>query len=700
MDDGGLYADVNLEFDGDRSEWLAHYERCGDRALFYYLINHEDDPDIVPAAYDRICSCLAALPPEGRLPVEPPRDAAAVEALAGAYPLQFEVQGREQAIELIRQYAPAALLEGCWLQNVSRAATCHTEVTAHLFSIYAGCIGHGDAAGHAGNRYRSLLRRFGIDLPPVTTQAFSEHPELLYAAFHAPVVQLCLSLFPRVFLPELIGFTLAYAYATPVWLQLCSLQPDLTAELPDRASVDRKRHTAGLALQAYVAGRGAVSRQAGWQRIRRGVALYRWAELDLSKRLKERLNRPSTPRDKMIALLRQKVPYAHGHHRAACIGGKRIDDWFSEDPFDAEGFLDALARSEFVASKAPVKSRLLTDLTDFGGPMFRIFSKKERTIIQDWVKSLSDQKPPVRTQAAAPTCPPTGRTYAVVPIHDKERGHDSMDIRQLFYRLVNSDLFPNVLPAAKRVVSRHLSKSSARLNRRLPSLRRFFPYTHGAFQARIEELYEKELNAYRPFEPPPRLNRELYVWGIEQLAPTVLVDGCWLQNIAQAGSSHSRLAAALFRIYADEVGNGHTRLNHPNVYRRLLESLSIDLPPLDDPAFSAYPGFLDAAFDLPVYLLAISHFPKTFLPEIIGLNLAIELSGLGARYMRLVDELDHWGIDSTIIRLHISIDNVAGGHAAIARDVVGLYLDQVLACSGGRSPCSSIGGASGRAFCR
>ncbi len=384
----------------------------------------------------------------------------------------------------------------------------------------------------------------------------------------------------------------------------------------------------------------------------------------------------------MIALLRQKAPYARGHHRAAGIGGKGIDAWFSEDPFDAEGFLDALAQSEFVVPKAPVESRLLTDLTDFGGPMFRVFNEAERTVVLEWLQSLSDQNRPACTKPAAPTRPLAGRTYAIAPVAEQDHGHESTDTRQLFYQLVNSDLFPDVLPAAKRIVSRHLRKSAAGLTKTLPPLWQFFPYTHGAFQARIESLYEKELKAYRPFEPPPQLERAVYVWGIEQLAPTVLVDGCWLQNAAQAGNSHSRLAAALFGIYADEVGNGHTRLNHPNVYRRLLQSLNIDLPPLNDPAFAAHPGFLDAAFDLPVYLLAISHFRRSFLPEIIGLNLAIELSGLGARYMRLVDELDHWGIDATIIRLHISIDNMAGGHAAIARDVVKLYLDQLLADSG------------------
>ena len=66
------------------------------------------------------------------------------------------------------------------------------------------------------------------------------------------------------------------------------------------------------------------------------------------------------------------------------------------------------------------------------------------------------------------------------------------------------------------------------------------------------------------------------------------------------------------------------------------------------------------------------------MPEIIGLNLAIELGGLGSVYQRLVDELEFWEIESQIIRLHISIDNLASGHSAIAREVIMLYLDGIL----------------------
>jgi hypothetical protein len=110
--------------------------------------------------------------------------------------------------------------------------------------------------------------------------------------------------------------------------------------------------------------------------------------------------------------------------------------------------------------------------------------------------------------------------------------------------------------------------------------------------------------------------------------------------------------------------------------------LNISVPPIHSREFIDYPGFIASAFDIPVYLLAISKFPIAFLPELLGLNMAIELSGLGRVYMQLVDELKFWGIDPAIVSIHISIDNVASGHTALAKKAIQLYLDEVSASHG------------------
>ena len=106
------------------------------------------------------------------------------------------------------------------------------------------------------------------------------------------------------------------------------------------------------------------------------------------------------------------------------------------------------------------------------------------------------------------------------------------------------------------------------------------------------------------------------------------------------------------------------------------------MPPTDSLDFAMQPALRDFAFDLPLLTLSVSMFPKTFLPEIIGVNLAIELSGLGKGYMEIIDELRYWKIDPYFFTLHLTIDNIASGHTAVAMETVHLYLDQILHIQG------------------
>jgi len=567
------------------------------REMFYQLLQVEASSGVLAGAHAVVTSALSRIP-------EPPLLASdngdPLEKLCSLSLRDNTVVLKDlrQVVDLIRFHAPQALLEGCWLESVSQAATCHDEVHAFLFHIYSSLAGVGKARALA-ELYSALLVELGIPLPPIHTWAFATHAALPETALAPAVVQLSLARFPHDFFPETLGFTLAHCIAPAPANGLLSSKvlekwgiPLTYFKLWERLQAENAIHAkdaARLYLRRFSSvGEGSEA----WRRMQRGFQLHQAMQRDGSR---------------------------HSGMECRVVG------------------VDLCVR--------PVQG--------------------------------NHRGLPLRMPAT-----PAGMTKRENTPAETMRAQGFSSSRDLFYQLLNIDQFPVVLPKAKERVQKTLRKAERTLRWTRDPYKRFFTYDPAAFESRITAIHDREVTGYRPLEPPPRLTREEYIWGIEQFAPLILVDGCWLQRIAQAGRRQDPIHRRLFRIYADEVGNGDPRRNHANVYRCLLDSLNIQLPPIDSRAFAQNPRFPDAAFDLPVYLLAISQLPETFLPEILGLNLAIELSGLGRVYKRLIDELTYWGIDARIVRLHLYIDNLASGHSAIAKEAIEAYLDGVMSLGG------------------
>lgn len=248
--------------------------------------------------------------------------------------------------------------------------------------------------------------------------------------------------------------------------------------------------------------------------------------------------------------------------------------------------------------------------------------------------------------------------------------------RGIYYYLLNADLFPDVLPCANNIAKYWL---------RLCSLFCYPPfkqYSSQRFNAYTDSVYQHETNNYKLLQGKPKISKAAYIWGIEQVAPMVLIDGCWLQNYLVLQNSHTKICAILGKIYGDEMGNGKLEKNHSYIFQQLLDSLAIKLPAVHSEEFTKHPRFINSAFDLPIYMLSLALFSAEFLPELLGLNMAIELSGLGKDYLGLVDDLNYWGIDSTIAKVHISVDDYACGHAFLAKKAIKLYLASVAKSSG------------------
>ena len=581
------------------------------------------------------------------------------------------------------QSAPIIMTEPCWLQNISQAATCEKEIAVRMMSVYLHLIRGEQGSANAADLYRALLAESGVELPAMHSSAFVEHQDISDCIFDLAAIQLALAQFPRVFFPEILGFTLAYLYAPLLIEQLLSAK-----NLSDKgfstdffsvrqALIDSQKEPLIQTIKLYLR---LFDDQSGvlLQRIQTGLRLYQqqFERCFLETRLRQRC--PLSPQQELARVLKQKASAAFGHHSQIQLGEKSPHEWFSDSPFDSEKFLTALKQSSYVNIQNPADSPLLK-LFDFKGPMFGVLDQSERKILEAWLvdKETGNQ---ITEQQTSISSEQKERIEKIpVEIDSKSSGIDyaKLSNRELYYYLINADLYPEVLETA-RAKARQVLKSAGLFNR--PP---FKYYEHKVFDQYLQTIYQREIKAYQPLTGKPKFSRAAYVWGIEQLAPTILTDGCWLQGVSQLKyfSNHA-IGDILFRIYCDEIGNGIPEQNHPLVYRQLLDSLDIELPPVHSREFIEHKGFFDSAFDIAVYLLSISRFPSHFLPEILGLNLAIELGGLGKVYMRLADELKYWDIDPMIVNLHISIDNFASGHSALAKQAIKLYLDDISASCG------------------
>ncbi|NJD05526.1 MAG: iron-containing redox enzyme family protein [Methylococcaceae bacterium] len=563
-------------------------------------------------------------------------------------------------------HAPLALVEGAWLQGLTCTGSGERPTSAALLRAYLGLLGP-NAGNSPAQRYRGLLARHGLVLPEAGSHRFGVSDQTGGgAAFAWAALQLALAFGYPDCLPELLGYSIGYLQSGSPW-RLAGLEDDRRFQTLQRFAAD-----IGEALESFrheLPGRE--------ERIRRGIALYQAGECEYLSALEEAGN-GDTPAQRLATLFAGKARTAAPYHHQASLAGKSLRDWFSAEPFDASGFLAALAGSDWVAGERG--SRPIDRLTAFGGRMFGVFSEEELTLIDQWLETGASKPVAAFTvsnalkQPGPETDPEVQLPQSIaptLPLHSETTGF-AENRRRLFHQLLNPLAFPSALPAARRLVERQLAATRRRWPwHGEPPIR----YSPERFDHWIESRHRKQLHDGSSHPSKPKLSRDEYRWGIIQMTPAVLVDGCWLDLACLAADQGDPVRRRLLAIGSDDAGGGNPAHNHPAIYRKLLKELGVVVAPTTTSEFARSPLFLDAAFDLPAYLLAIGRHPLSHFPEILGLNLAIELSGLGTQYRLLAEDLEFWGIDSTIVRLHQSIDNLASGHAALAAEAIRIHLD-------------------------
>ncbi|NOQ14767.1 MAG: hypothetical protein GQ583_09885 [Methyloprofundus sp.] len=642
------------------------------RHLFYQLNQSGQTHNIMPRAYGFIQHQLKQTEKiyAAEIIQDYTLDQPALLQVAPISPLAQQHWTQDNVHSWVKQTTAVLLTQACWLQNISPAAASQTLISRQLISLYLQLTRKTQQGVSLPQAYQAMLLTQGIKIPSLHSHSFSQQPELMPDVLNFATLQLALSRFPRVLLAEILGFTLAYCQM-PTLIETC-FPKHLTSELFFQQHQSLLQQQISPLLQCITAYLDLFPQhiQALWRRIQNGFWLYQLQMQRSKTQFSNTLNSSLPSQHAVAKLLQQKAVAAIGHHHKIQLQGKPLDLWFSGLPENTQEFLHALIQSKYVDRQNPANSHILK-LFAFKGPMFGVLNKSEQQSLLNWLQDgLNMSASCIVENVAAATTVQSSKHKQVL------KNYAKFSNRELYYYLVNVDLFPDILATAKAKVSK-LLRTCALFNP-LP----FKHYSHQQFDAYIGNIYQQEIITYKPLQGAPKISKAAYIWGFEQIAPLILIDGCWIQNSLALKNINPEICEILFSIYADEIGCGQLQQNHPFIFQQLLDNLAIHLPPVHSREFSQHPGFLKSAFDLPVYMLSLSSFSVEFLPELLGLNMAIELSGLGKSYMRLVDDWNYWGIDPSIASIHISIDNYASGHTYLAKKAIQIYMDELMQTTG------------------
>lgn len=575
------------------------------------------------------------------------------------------------SLRILACYAPMGMLLGCVMQNMANPVNCHLPLAAHMHAAHALLVGSGLNARNLARQFRHMLEQVDLFLPLQSSALFQQQSGVPESSWQIPAYWLSLSLFPERNAPEILGAACCECmYGLPQMVM--AAQHCLAPHHPFRASMLQRQKTA---LPSLLAALKELLRNDSdgilAERVTVGFTasvrmLQEWesgCRIDL-------LQGRYQPSREMVELVRNKARFAVGYHAKLKLAKQPFDELIVQD---AERFVEELGGSRWVKPGHPEDSMLLTRLLAFGGPMFRVFSEEEEVVIRDWISSL-----PHETSAAlsdVPTAAPV--TLTIVPSGGGVPTLPMPSVRDLYHQLLNLEQYPQIRHSAAAFCNNWLARSARGIFKDDTALP-FDDYSNQALRSWFEARAAAQVLSYTADVVDSEKSRESVIDEALQLCPMILVDGAWLQRWGNAGLVDTPIGALLYKILSDEIGNGDIALNHPNIYRALMQQMGVDLPDFRSREFAHSARFQDTAFEVPVFWLSISLFPRRYLPETLGLNLAMELSGVGGAYRTARDELHQHGFSTMFVDLHNTIDNVSTGHSAMALHAIEMWMDQVL----------------------
>ncbi|UVO10037.1 iron-containing redox enzyme family protein [Pectobacterium polonicum] len=355
-----------------------------------------------------------------------------------------------------------------------------------------------------------------------------------------------------------------------------------------------------------------------------------------------------------------KSKMAYGYHQKSTVLKCPFDNLMKND---IVAFTKALKETKWFHGDTPNEMPFFKYLIGFNGPMFKVFSNQEIKEIKQWATSKSLSREEIKEEEKK------FELKISAPHKNSSEYRKEKNIRKIFFDLMNSEDHSFLDWHSEIFVDDWLIKSRKEI-KSIP----FATYNEidldlwflGKTKLQIEDYQQGRIDLNK--------TREEVIDEAIHLSPMILLDGAWINQFSHPTLIDDDIGEILYEIYSDEIGNGYNKKNHPVIYRNLICSMGVTLPDITSREFSESKLFDDEDFYVPVYWLSISRSPQKYLPETLGLNLAMELSGVGGAYNQARDELKKYGFDSLFVDLHNSIDNAASGHSAGALNAIKIFM--------------------------
>ena len=331
---------------------------------------------------------------------------------------------REEAKWWLKQAAPVKYVDGAWLGHINKITTPfkHRNITKNAWQVMSEELGDGDLAKNHVYVYRQLMDDIDAGLPAADSDDFiNPHHKLNQTrCWKAAMAQLLISLFPHDFLPESLGFNMAYEslplhlLKTVKELREVRLNPyyfELHISIDNADSGHAAMAMAAVAdyIELIEQDEGAEAAHIAWRRVQAGYILAEGLPtIPESPSLKLEPQGPFPCTETEAALLNIFAAKAFVAHKIHCnsrlkIGRRSLINWLEPNAFAdkqwQKEFLHDLGNCKpWVIKGDSEKSRLVKELS-WEGKMFGSFTQTEVEVVKAWIDELGS---PVQTPQPDP----------------------------------------------------------------------------------------------------------------------------------------------------------------------------------------------------------------------------------------------------------------------------------------------------------